>query len=115
MERDKTIAPVTIEGWADIRELIRMSIGTDKGSWWADPGFGSELWILRQEGKITGRTAGTVQRMIADCLTWLERDGIAAGITCRAEQSGKNEIAYTVTAEKPNGDPVIVKDTWHGL
>ena len=49
--------PASIESWNDIRELVLMSIGTDKGTWWADPNFGSDLWILRQEGKVTGKTA----------------------------------------------------------
>ena len=40
-----------LENWQDIRELILMSIGTDKGRWWADKEFGSELWKLRQSGK----------------------------------------------------------------
>jgi phage gp46-like protein len=109
------INPIKIEHWADVRELALMSIGTDKGSWWADPAFGSELWILSQEGKVNNKTAGTVQRMLADCLQWLKDEGIAAGIDCTAEQSGKNEIAYTVTVLRPNGNPVIVKDTWHAL
>jgi phage gp46-like protein len=48
-----------LEQWASIEELARMSIGTDKGAWWADPGFGSELWLLKKEGKVDGRKAGT--------------------------------------------------------
>ena len=29
-----------IENWQDIRELALMSVGTDKGKWWAYPEFG---------------------------------------------------------------------------
>jgi phage gp46-like protein len=105
-------AAVRIEGWADIRELALMCIGTDKGTWWADPSFGSELWMLRQEGKVDSRTAGRVQQMILGCLAWMKEDGLAAGIECRAERAGKNEIAYYVTIARPKGDTVIVKDTW---
>jgi phage gp46-like protein len=106
---------VRIENWTNVREMVLMSIGTDKGSWWADPEFGCELWLLRKAGKVNNRTAGTVQRMLVDCLQWLKDEKIAATIDCQAEQSGKNEIAYTVTVLRPNGNPVIVEDTWHAL
>jgi phage gp46-like protein len=106
---------IKVENWAGIRELALMSIGTDKGAWWADPLFGSELWELRQTGKVDNRTAGTVRRMLDECLAWLKEDGLAGGITCAAERTGKNEIAYTVIILRPEGDPVIIKDTWYVL
>ena len=103
---------INVENWADIRELALMCIGTDKGTWWEDPSFGSELWILKQEGKVDSRTVGRVQQMILECLQWMKDEGLAAGIECQAEQAGKNEIAYNVTIFRPEGDPVMVKDTW---
>jgi phage gp46-like protein len=106
---------VRIEHWTDVRELVLMSIGTDKGSWWADPAFGCELWKLRQAGKVDNRTAGTVQQMIQDCVQWLKDDGLAGDLTCAAERSGKNEIAYTVTVLRPDTKPLIIKDLWHAL
>jgi len=106
---------VRIEQWADIREIVLMCIGTDKGTWWADPSFGSELWKLRQEGKVDSRTAGRVQQMLEDCLMWMKDDGLAASIECRAEQAGKNEIAYIVLVTRPNGDTVMVKDVWNAV
>jgi hypothetical protein len=60
MERENK--PARIEGWNNARELVLMSIGTDKGSWWADPDFGSELRLLRQAGRVDGRTAGTFRQ-----------------------------------------------------
>jgi len=107
--------PVRIEAWADIRELVLMSVGTDKGSWWADPAFGSELWILRQEGKITGKTAGTVRRMILDCLQWLKDDGLARSVSCFAELAGKTSIGYAITVEKPGEEPIFIKDVWDAV
>jgi phage gp46-like protein len=106
---------IKIESWADISELVLMSIGTDRGSWWADPHFGSDLWMLKQEGKINGKTAGTVQRMILECLDWLKTDGLAKHITCYAEQSGKNEIRYEITVERPAGNAVQVRDVWYAV
>ena len=106
---------VRVENWADIRELVLMCIGTDKGTWWADPSFGSDLWKLRQEGKVDNRTSGRVQQMIEDCLMWMKNDGLAASIECQAERVGKNKIAYSITVIKPNGNKVMVKDTWDAV
>jgi phage gp46-like protein len=92
-----------------------MSIGTDKGSWWADPAFGCEIWKLRQTGKVDNRTAGTFQRFLRECLYWLKEDGIVEDVLCAAERSGKNEIAYTVTALRPRTEPLIIKDVWNAL
>ena len=56
-----------IEDWTDIRQLILMCVGTDKGRWWASPDFGSGLWLLRQAGKVDGTTAGKVRAMVLEC------------------------------------------------
>jgi phage gp46-like protein len=53
--------------------------------------------------------------MLQECLQWLKDDGIADDVTCTAERSGKNEIAYSVTVLRPNEKPLIVKDTWNAL
>jgi phage gp46-like protein len=77
---------VRIEQWDDIRELALMSIGTDKGTWWADPNFGSELWLLRQNGKVNGQTAGTLRRMVLESLGWIIQSYLAKKIDCTAER-----------------------------
>ena len=104
-----------IENWADIRELALMSIGTDKGSWWADPSFGSDLWKLRQSGKIDAKTIGTVQEIILDSINWLKEDGLVSIITCTAIQSGKNTIAYCVELFRPDGSNIAIKENWNGI
>jgi phage gp46-like protein len=90
-----------------------MSIGTDKGAWFADPDFGSELWLLKKEGKVDGQTAGKLERMLRECLQWLINDGLAATVDCTAERSGKNRIDYRVTVTRPDGSPVTVKEAWN--
>jgi phage gp46-like protein len=104
---------VRIEDWASVPELVRMSIGTDKGAWFADPDFGSELWLLKKEGKVDGRTAEKLERMLRECLQWLINDGLAASVDCTAERNGKNRIDYRVTVRRPDGSPVIVKEAWN--
>jgi phage gp46-like protein len=109
------MATAKIEHWADIRELVQMSMGTNKGTWWADPAFGSELWLLRRQGKIDGQTAGTFRQMILQATQWLVTDKIANTIDCQVERTGKHEITYTVTAVRPNGDSALIKDVWNVL
>lgn len=106
---------VRIEHWDDIRELALMSIGTDKGAWWADPDFGSELWLLRKVGKVDGRTAGTLRRMVLESLQWIINDGLAAQIDCEAERTGKNEIQYSVIIFYPNGNNVLIREVWSAV
>lgn len=103
---------VKIENWAEIKELVRMSIGTDKGSFWADKSFGSELWMLRLEGKVDNHTAGRMRQMILDCLKWLKDGGIVADIICQTERTSKNEITYYVKVVRPTGEEIMIKETW---
>ena len=106
---------IRIEQWDDIRKLALMSIGTDKGRWWADPSFGSELWLLRQNGKVDGQTAGTLRRMVLESLRWMIADGLAAKIDCYAERAGKNEIAYSVTIFRPDGESDVIREAWRAV
>jgi phage gp46-like protein len=106
---------VKIENWQDIKELALMSIGTDKGSWWADPEFGSELWLLKREGKADGGTAGTLARMLRECLGWLVRDGLCESVDAQAERSGRNTVSYTVTLYKPDGESDVIKEVWSAV
>ena len=106
---------VQIENWADIRELALMSIGTDKGSWWADPAFGSELYLLKSNGKVDGKTAGTLRRMLQECLAWIIADGIAKKINCITERTGKNEITWIIEIIKSNDDKLSIRDVWNGF
>ena len=104
-----------IDNWCDIRELVLMSIGTDKNKWWAYPEFGSELWQLRQTGKIDDNTVGTVRQMVLDALQWLIDDGLAKKIDCTAERNGKSRIDYRVIVTKPDGNDIKVEDSWNGV
>ena len=109
------MAPVTIEQWADIRELVHMSIGTNKGTWWADPAFGSDVWLLRQTGKLDEKTAGTLRYMILQATQWLVKDGLVQEITCQAARTGKHEITYTVTVIRTQGTREVLKEVWYAL
>jgi phage gp46-like protein len=104
---------IRIEQWTSIGELVRMSIGTDKGTWFADPAFGSELWLLKKEGKVDDQTTGKLERMVRESLQWLVSDSLALAVDCAAERNGKSRIDYLVTVTRPDGSPVIVKEVWN--
>jgi len=104
-----------IENWQDIKELALMSIGTNKGTWWAYPDFGSELWLLKQTGKVDGQTAGTLRRMILEATAWLITDGLAQKIDCEAERTGKNQISYRIVISRPNGEPFSIREAWNAV
>jgi len=106
---------IRIEQWNDIRELALMSIGTDKGTWWADPSFGSELWLLRKNGKVDGQTAGTLRRMVLESLQWIILNSLAAKIECSAERTGKNEISYSVAIFHPDGNNTLITEVWSAV
>ncbi|GHV76509.1 hypothetical protein AGMMS49942_13300 [Spirochaetia bacterium] len=103
---------IRIEQWASISELVRMSIGTNKGTWFANPAFGSDLWLLKKEGKVDGQTAGNLERIVRESLQWLVDDGLAATVSCAAERNGKSRIDYRVTVTQPDGSSVELKEAW---
>ena len=104
-----------IERWADIQELVLMSIGTNKGTWWAHPNFGSELWLLKQTGKVDGQTAGILRRMILEATSWLVIDGLVEKIDCKTERTGKDKISYNLVIFRPNEDNIFIKEVWNAV
>ena len=73
-----------------IAELVQMSVGTEKGSWFAELTFGSELHTIE---KVDGNTAFVVQRMIVQATRWLLDDGLGADIavdTYRTQRLGRS-------------------------
>ncbi len=109
------MATARIDASSSIELLVEMCIGTDRGSWWADPEFGSDLWLIRQYGKVGPGTAAQVKRAIEAALAWLVADGLAQAITVVAEQVGRTAIAWTVVVTKPGGRTALVKDVWNGI
>ncbi|MGL4982094.1 MAG: phage GP46 family protein [Treponemataceae bacterium] len=103
-----------IENYNDIRELVLMSIGTNKGSWFADKNFGSDLFLLQSEGKINGATAGKAQQMIVECLQWIIDDSLAQKIDVTVETE-KNRLNYHVKIVKPDGNTLSVQEAWNGF
>jgi len=104
-----------LESFMSIRQLVEMSIGTDWETWWADPAFGSKLWILRSSGKTGPSLASDVRQAILDSTAWLKDDGLVSSIEVDAESIGKYRVDYTVKVPRPDGSTDLIKDVWDGI
>lgn len=103
------MATARLEDFDSIAQLVEMILGTDRGRWWADPSFGSDLWLIRARGKIDETTDLDVFRRVAEeALAWLISDGIADRIEVTPQRSA-SVIRYTVTVFSPNGSKAEIK------
>jgi phage gp46-like protein len=62
-----------------------------------------------------GGTAGTLARMLRECLGWLVRDGLCESVDAQAERSGRHTVSYTVTLCKPDGGSDVIKEVWSAV
>lgn len=98
----------------DIKILVLMSIFTDKGMWWGNDNFGSEIYTLLG-GKLTKETVVTFKRMLEECLSWIITDGIANEINVEAKLKDRNAIEYKITVVRPNEKDEIINEVWTWL
>lgn len=104
-----------LESFLSIRQLVEMSVGTDRGTWWADENFGSKLWLLRKSGKTGPSLASDVKQALLDCLAWLKADGLVSDIAVETEPIGKYRVDYSITVTRPDGSTDLIKDAWNGI
>jgi phage gp46-like protein len=64
---------------------------------------------------VDAQTAGTLRRMVLECLQWIIAGGLAANIDCTAERTGKNAIRYHVTIIRPDGNDVLITEVWSAV
>ena len=107
--------PVRIEQFLTVKTLVLMSIGSDRGKWWADPDFGSDLWKLRQTGKTGPEMVKAVRQEILRCTKWIVQDGLVQTIECETYQNGRNRIDWKVIVTYLDGATEIIGDTWNGI
>ena len=92
-----------------ISELVKMSLGSNKGSWWADPGFGSQIYRIE---KVDSRTPALFQSYCTEALQWLLDEALAAEIRIGAERRGRSAIAYRIEISRPNGETELLESVW---
>lgn len=87
-----------------IKNKILKTLGTKKGSWWADPSFGTDL---SQVKKINQTTATEVENLIHESLFWMIRDGEVEDIKVEVQNSEPNRIDYRITVQDINIEGVL--------
>lgn len=98
-----------IEDFHHLNQLVLISLGTDRGSFWADVNFGSDLWLIRQSRKVDDATATAVKQEILRCLNWLKEDGLIFDLEVVAKISGKNRIDYRVCVFQSENNSFVVE------
>lgn len=84
-----------------------MPAGKRRG-WWADPTYGSLLWIYSQGGRLAGATTDAVRAALADALQPLVDDGTAQSVATEAERTDVSEIRAAATVTENDGSEVRV-------
>lgn len=77
--------------------------GESRQGWWADPTFGSRLYLLL-ERELTPEVLTTARRYAAEALEWLVGAGIVSTITVEVMQAGKHDLAFNIAFARPR-DP----------
>lgn len=92
-----------------IKELVLMSIGTKKGSWFAEPLFGCEIHTIE---KVDSNTSAIMQQMLVRATRWLVEDGLAADIDIEVERIARDSLLWRAIVMKPDGSTELVGDVW---
>lgn len=89
---------------------------SDLGGWWADPTFGSKLWVMLKYGKLTKDTPEQCRQYILAALKRGQDIGIFGEVEVTVEVSGtpKSALMATIKIHKPNGsvETVFYANLW---
>lgn len=86
----------------DIQELVTMSLftwrraldgdvlpeGASRQGWFADPEFGSRLWLLSY-GKVDTAALANAKTYVLEALQWMIDDGILASVEVETERASR--------------------------
>ena len=84
----------------DIRSDVYISLAIKRGSWFADPNFGSRLSEIK---KVTDNNLLLAHQYALDALQWLRQTGRATSITAVATKGGYNQIDIDIQVVQSNG------------
>ncbi len=97
----------------DIQELVTMSLftwrraldgdvlpdGASRRGWFADPEFGSRLWLLNY-GKLDTAALANAKTYVLEALQWMIDDGILASVEAEVER-GQRGIFMDIKLRAP--------------
>lgn len=79
-----------------------------RGGWWADPSFGSRLWVYAHGGRMTDATPERVKAACEEALQPLLDDGTASAIVVTVERHGVDDLRVAVDVTQNDGSEVRV-------
>ncbi|TAL89293.1 MAG: hypothetical protein EPN62_08825 [Candidimonas sp.] len=89
-----------------------ISDGTgDRRGWWADPSFGSRLWLLDRE-KLPRDVAKRAKTYATEALKWLLDDQVVSKFDIVATVVVPSRLNLFVTAYRTGGPSVASQFTW---
>jgi len=105
-----------LENYTALEQIVGMTLGTDRGRWWADTEFGSDLWLIRARGHVDETTDLDVFRRICEeALAWMITDGLVKEISVSPARKDKTTISYQVSLLLPTGKTVYVEGEFNVL
>ena len=115
IRKDIAMSSLAIEDYMNITQLVDIAVLTDKGKWWADPDFGSDLWLLEQRGKIDSETLAHAKDAILASLEPLKVAALISAGSCECTALNKQEIAYQLTITRPSGVSLVIDRIYDGV
>ena len=77
--------------------------GQGPQGWWADPTFGSKLWLLRGQ-PIDNRILSRARAYCEQALAWVVTDGIASAVNVEVEKAARGQVSIKVEVVRPRGE-----------
>lgn len=89
----------------------KATYASDRGGWWADPNFGSKLWLIMKTGKLLPNTPELAKQYIVAALQNLKTAGVLGEIEVTVEATGspKSALTATIVMHKPDGSVETIK------
>lgn len=86
--------------------------GSDRGGWWADPTFGSRLWLLRRS-PLTDAVVTKAKEYATEALQDLVTDGLCSSCMVEAARNG-DALGMSITLYRDGQEPVLLtyQDLW---
>lgn len=88
---------ISLLSWRRARDSDPVPEGAERHGWWADPEFGSRLWLVARS-KTLPTTPRDAQDYAQEALAWMVAEGIASRVTVTAERMRSGLSGGSVTA-----------------
>lgn len=99
----RDLVHVSLFTWRRAEPDDRLPEGQSPQGWWADPTFGSKLWLL-QGRPINNALLSRARAYCEQALAWMAAENIASAVEVTVERAGRNQLSLRVVLVRPRGD-----------